>query len=641
MLLIVLALVSLPLGAVGAEGGGDSLRVLFSHDLHSNLEPVAAQRDGQPVERGGVARLGALIKQIREQEGEVLLVDAGDFAMGTLYQTVFTTEAPELRLLGRMDYDAVALGNHEFDAGSAGLTAMLHTALDSGDELPALVCSNIDWKASRADEVNGADAAALQEALRDYGVQNYTIVEKNGLRIAVFGLMGKEAALFAPMSDLVFKDPIEAAREVVAELQDGEEPPDMIVCLSHSGIWDDPERSEDELLAAAVPELDLIISGHTHTELPEPIMIGSTTIAAAGCYGANLGSMTLARTASGRWQAREYRLIPVDDTIAADVGLNVQVAAIKKKVQRQYLNLFGYKFDQVLAYNPYNFTPFESFARDGGEDPLGNLIADAYTYAVQQIEGSDGAPVDIAVTAAGIVRASLDAGQITVAEAFKVNSLGSGPDGLSGYPLISFYMSGADVKTMAELNASLADFKPDFRLYGSGVSYTFNPHRLFLNRVTEIKLRNPNGTYENIEDERLYRCVTGLYSLQMLAALQEASHGLLAVTPCGSDGAPITDYSEHIIYDAGGNELKEWKALASYLESFPKENGVAVVPAYYQTTHDRIIIEDSAKIIDLVKQPNTFALILLGAALAILLLLVLVVRSIIKKIRRPRRGYRF
>ena len=113
--------------------------------------------------------------------------------------------------------------------------------------------------------------------MNDYGVKDYTIIERNGIKIGVFGLMGKDAASNAPMSEVKFTDAVENAKRVVNTLKQKEKV-DLVICLSHSGTWTDKSKSEDEILAKKVPEIDVIISGHTHTQLIKPIVVGKTII---------------------------------------------------------------------------------------------------------------------------------------------------------------------------------------------------------------------------------------------------------------------------------------------------------------------------------------------------------------------------
>ena len=245
----------------------------------------------------------------RAEHPDALTVDAGDFSSGSLVQTLSTTRAPELVTLGAMGYDAVTAGNHEFDNGPLGFGEMLTAAGRGGGALPALVMANYR---PAEDDPNRLD---LQRAMAAYGVQEYLLLERGGVTYGIFGLMGQDAHASAPTSSFVLEDPAQAAQRCVSRLE--EQGAEFIICLSHSGT-SQTSASEDEDLARAVPEIDLIVSGHTHTTLPEPIVVGDTYIVSAGSNCENLGSITLSWNGAGEKTLEEYRLIPIDGTAGED-----------------------------------------------------------------------------------------------------------------------------------------------------------------------------------------------------------------------------------------------------------------------------------------------------------------------------------
>ena len=142
---IVAGVLVLPF-AVQAKKEQQTVDVLFTHDLHSHLDLFQAEVDGKVGEYGGVARIQTLIKEQKAKNPDTLVVDGGDFSMGTLFQTIYGQQAPELRILGLMGYDATTLGNHEYDYRTDGLVQMLRSAIDSDEQLPAIVLCNVDWK---------------------------------------------------------------------------------------------------------------------------------------------------------------------------------------------------------------------------------------------------------------------------------------------------------------------------------------------------------------------------------------------------------------------------------------------------------------------------------------------------------------
>ena len=612
--LLILCTTMAPALAAPAEQG---LTILFTHDIHDHILPMANEDGG---EYGGFARLATLMAQERAAaKYPVVTLDAGDFSMGTLYQTIFTTDAPELRLMGKLGIDVTTLGNHEFDFRAAGLADMLHAAVASGDRLPAIVQAN--YKPPEND-------VRSWDAWQNYGISDYTIVERDGLRVAVFGLMGEDADSCAPMSGMEFEPIADAAERTVNYLQQNENP-DFIVCLSHTGTWSG--EGEDYELAKAVDGIDVIVSGHTHTKLNEPIWVNDTLIVSCDEYVKNLGVVTITRNGE-KIALEDYRLVPVDETVAEDPAMAQLAEQFKAEVEQEYLSQFNYTFDQVLANTSFDFTPFSQFGNEQEEDSLGNLIADSYLYAVQQAEGNDYIPVDFAVVGHGVIRGSFPAGDITVADAFNVSSLGSGADGTPGYPLVSVYLTGDELKDAFEVDASVAPLMSGVQLYGAGMTWSYNTNRMIFNKVTECGQITEDGSVIPLEKDKLYRVVTGLYSAQMLGTVREKSFGLLSIVPKDAQGNEITDFEAHIIKNANGSEVKEWYALASYLDKLEQ------VPETYAAPEGRKVVTASWNPIELLKAPNWITLVVLLVVLVLIVVIVLIVRAVVRRKKGRRYG---
>lgn len=614
---------------------GTAVDIVFTHDTHSHLNTFTTMVDGLETELGGFARMNTLIEAQRAQNPDTLVIDGGDFSMGTLIQTVFETQAAELRMLGYLGCDITTLGNHEFDYRSKGLANMLTSAQASGDAVPAMVVCNVDWDTMEAEGLTEGQQR-LKDAFAAYGVSDYTVLEKGDVDIAVVGVFGKDALACAPTCELKFEDPIEAVKQTVADIKANEDV-DMIVCVSHSGTWEDESKSEDELLAKAVPDLDLILSGHTHTEIEKPIQHGSTYVVSCGEYGKNLGELTLTQQADGRWVMSAYELIPITSDIAVHAATQQTIDSFMDTVDTDYLARFGYTKDQVLAENDIVFSTQKDLENIHEEHNLGDIIADAYVYAVENAADYDGVPVDLAVVPSGTVRDTYARGDITVEQVFNSFSLGIGADGVPGYPLISVYLTGREIRTAAEIDASVSDFMTTARLYCSGLNFTYNPHRLLLNKVTDVCLED-DGQRVALEDDKLYRIVADLYSGQMLSAVTDMSYGILAIVPKYADGTPITDF-EDVIITENGRELKAWDSIARYMASFADTDGdgIANVPAYYSTTHGRKLVDTSRSPLALLKNPNKFTAVyagLLAAAVLLIVLVVLLIRKLVKKARR-------
>lgn len=624
--------------AVTVKAADDTkqIDVLFTHDTHSHLDSFSTIVNGEQKEVGGFAKIKTLINEKKKEDPDTLILDGGDFSMGTLIQTVYDTEAAELRMLGYLGYDVTTFGNHEFDYRSQGLANMLKAAKSSGETLPEIVVCNVDWDSMEKAGLNDGQKQ-IQSAFETYGVKDYVMVQKGDVKIAVVGVFGKDALECAPTCELSFKDPVEAVKKTVEEIKKNEEA-DMIACVSHGGTWEDESKSEDELLAKAVPDLDLIISGHTHSELQEAIRHGNTYIVSCGEYGRNLGSLSMTQNSDGRWNLSAYELIPVSEDVKADKATQERIDALMDTVDTNYLADFGYTRKEVLAQNDVEFNSLEEMGTEHKELNLGDIMADAYVYAVENSEYYDGDPVDVAVVPSGTVRDTYTKGDITVEDVYNSFSLGIGKDGVAGYPLINAYLTGKELKLVAEVDASISDFMTTARLYCSGLNFTYNPHRIILNKVTDCYLTRADGERTEIEDDKLYHVVTDLYTGQMLGSVMKMSYGLLSLEPKDKDGNPIENLEDHAVME-GNKELKAWDAIARYMQSFDDADGdgIANVSEYYATTHDRKVVDDSKNILDLVKKPNKFTAIIVCIGLIIIIIIVLVVSLIRKIVRKSRK----
>lgn len=636
LLLAIFIVSSLGTVNINAETTGKNIDIMFTHDLHSRLNSFFTSNNGEKVEVGGLARIKTLINEKKNQGSNLLILDGGDFSMGTLIQTVYEEEAAELRMLGSIGYDVTILGNHEYDYRTDGLVSMLTTAINSNSVLPKIVLSNVDWEAMESEGLS-EEQKELKEVFDNYGVEDYTVIEKENVKIAVLGIFGNDALECSPTCVLKFKDPIVAAKETVEKIKEKEDV-DMIVCVSHSGIWEDEKKSEDELLAKGVPDIDVIVSGHTHTELLEPIKYGNTYIVSSGEYGINLGNISMEQKKDGRWSIKDYELIPVTADIEQDEEIQKEVDSFMESVDNKYLKTFGYTRSEVLASNTIKFSKLDHLEDIHEEHNLGNIIADSYKYAVENSNDFDGIPVDVTVVPSGSIRDTYAIGDITVEDVFNSFSLGIGPDGIPGYPLIDVYITGKELKTAVEIDASITNFMTSARLYMSGLNFSFNPHRLILNKVTDSYLVKDDNSREEIEDDKLYRVVADLYSGQMLSAVTKMSKGILSVVPKYADGTPIEDFEDVIIRE-NGKELKAWDSIARYMKSFEDNDGdgVSDVPQYYNNKDNRKVVEKSKNIIELVKNPNKYAAMIIGAIgvfILIIIIIILVLKRIMKLIIR-------
>ncbi|MEX0997682.1 MAG: metallophosphatase [Flavobacteriaceae bacterium] len=247
------------------------ITILHTNDTHSRLDPFP-EDDARFPNKGGIARRATLVENIRKENPNTLLLDAGDYFQGTPYFNFYGGEL-ELKLMSKLRYDAATIGNHEFDNGLDGFLAQLPHA-----NFP-IVSSNYDFT----------------NTLLDGFVKKHITLEKDGIKIGIFGLGVELEGLVTKKlyRETKYYDPIEIAQDLSKSLKE-EENCDLVICLSHIGFSYETDKVSDLKLAAATSGIDLILGGHTHTFLPKPVVVKNiddqdVLINQVGFGGINLG----------------------------------------------------------------------------------------------------------------------------------------------------------------------------------------------------------------------------------------------------------------------------------------------------------------------------------------------------------------
>ena len=585
--------------------------VMFMHDVHSFLDRIAQAK--------------TLINQQKSQKPATLVLDAGDFSQGTLYQTVYSSKAAELRILGLIGVEATTLGNHEFDCMDTGLAGMLDAARTSGDVIPELLLCNVDW--SKDNDYT----KTVKRAFDDYGAKAYDVFVKDGVRIAVFGLFGKDSFFCAPTCQLTFLDQYEQAAKTVKLIKEKENP-DMIVCISHGGTDKNIKKSEDEILAKKVPDIDLIISGHSHTMLEKPIQHGNTYVVSCGEFSHNVGSLSMKQKEDGRWEMARYDILPVEG-VEPDAVVSAKLEDFKKDIDVEYLSKFGFETNQVLGNAFTNYTHAE----------MGHIIADMYRKTVIKYEiecpnsenMGTGKHIDFSVVPTGIAREDLFKGDITTKDIFNAFSLGIGPDEIAGYPLVSVYLSGREFKNACEIDYTMGQTLGFhlLNLYISGITYEYNPHRMILDKVTKVYLLKDDGTKEEVQDDKLYRVVSDIYTGRMLGSVNDLTYGLLSLIPKDSDGSVVENLEDNIIRTdifPGTSEFKAWAAIARGVQMTGDIGDYApVLEAAYTAVPSRNPFKN-------LSHPSKFAKIVYCLVLGLIAIIALIVVLCIRRKNRKR-----
>lgn len=616
------------------------LTVVHTNDMHSHFQGFSPEIDYQPFNvhadktLGGWARVATVIQNTKkERTNPVLVVDAGDYTMGSLFHMLIREEAFELRLLKAMGYDVVTLGNHEFDLMPAGLAAILKTAKAKGG-MPQIVLANPIF--DRKQPV----LSHLEDTFAETGVKPYTILQRDGLKIGIFGLIGKDAVEVSPFAKpLTFRDPVETARDMVDVLRNKEKV-DIVICLSHGGLRDNPKKSEDIILAEKIPGIDVIISGHTHTKLDQPITVGSTLIVQAWSYGRQVGVLDLALN-DGKVSLKKYTPVVINSAIAADKPIQSIIDSFKKTVDSRLLGPLNLSYDKVIAETKWDLT------NTAEESPLGNLLADAIRWTVNQADSDPNDPssrVVVAVESNGVIRDNLVAGKtgrITVGDLFRTIPLGIGADDTMGYPLISFYLYGHEIKKALEILTSVRPLKnDDYYLQISGLHVTYNPHRMIFDRVTQIELGDEETGFAPLDydqsNKKLYRVAANIYNATFLKLVGQFTYSLLDIVPKDKNGAPIEKLSAALIdgnkSQPGIQELKQWQGVVQYVRSFPDTdgNGIPDIPEKYKGKLGRIVEKPSWNPVNLVSRATTPTLIAL-AGIGIVVLLIIAIVVVVRK----------
>jgi 5'-nucleotidase / UDP-sugar diphosphatase len=614
-LLCTMVVVPAASGAAGkvktSADGVKNFTVLHTNDEHSEVMPyeLAADYPGGPT-TGGFSRLAktiADIKAAKAAEGEpVLTLGAGDWSQGSLFSWLGPTEAPELTLMQMMGYDAVAIGNHNVELGPGYLAAELNAARANGVNLPIL-SSNIIFSGDPPDPAS-ADYnlwrlySATDRQRSNLYVQPYrTKTLSNGLKVGMFSLLGVEAETVAPGEvPLSFgNEPGSSTTEnfgrrmvVAAEMVDTLRKAkgcDVVVLVSHMGTY------EEKNLAMLIPGIDVIIGGHSH-DLNYPPIIGApnnTIIVQAGAYGEYLGDLELKYdpAAETKVSVRNGSVVHMDQTVgtlpATDAVISDFMAAINKRLGFDCLG----RFAETDIKGDGGFPIYDGPSM--AETNLGDLIADTYMTAVNKADPNH--PAQIVVEANGVIRAGIPkgvAGSFSFYDLYRSLPLGGSPySNVPGYPLVSFYLTGAEIRGVMETLLGLG--RNDFFLQVAGIKFSYDSNAEEGEKITSLEVEAAGGNgagaeYEPIKPDALYKLAANYYTgmfMPMFGLYPRDATGKQHKPPAYPD--PMKDF---IVHTKSGQELKGWQALTWGVGDMPDldSDGLPNIPVEYYAEQDRI-----------------------------------------------------
>ena len=447
-----------------------SLTILHTNDFHARFEPISKYDSGCSAEDndagecfGGSARLVTAVEEARARAENSILVDGGDQFQGTLFYTYYKGKLAA-EMMNKMGYDAMTVGNHEFDDGPEVLRGFMDAV-----EFPVLM--------------SNADVSA--EPLLADTLLKSTTIEVGGETIGLIGLTPEDTdELASPGDNITFTDPSEAVQGEVDKLT--AEGVNKIIVLSHSGY------GVDQTVAANTTGVDVIVGGHSNTYLanddedaegPYPTMVGETAIVSAYAYGKFLGELNVTFDDEGTVISAEGAPLIMDAAVTEDDATVARIAEAAEPLDEIRNTVVAEASEEIIG------------ARDvcrAMECSMGNLIADAMLDRVAD-QG-----IEIAIENSGGIRASIDAGEVTMGEVLTVLPFQN--------TLSTFQVTGATFVEALENGASQMEEGAGRFPQVAGVTFTVDPAAEPGSRISEVMVGG-----EPIDPEKVYGVVSNNY----------------------------------------------------------------------------------------------------------------------------------
>ena len=453
------------------------LTILHLNDTHANLAPGAPRDAEGNATVGGIARAASVIGMEKLMDPNALLLHAGDAYIGDLsFNLSLAGEPPiipELQMLQQLGVDAMALGNHEFDLGCDVLAGTLQASL--GQSHFPLLCGNLDMSAEPEQLLTGM-------------VTPHVILSSGNLKVGVFGMVTPEVAMVETAQLLHGAEDFETLfgliGQQVMELQ--AEDCDVIIFLSHLGY------ALDQMAAAMVPGMHLIVGGHDHLALTEATPVqntaGTTYVVQSGGFYRQMGKTKL-KIDNGAVSLEEYSLILLDAAVTEHEGTKTACEELYATLD---LATQGLLFTDVGVATGLLTEAKDNVLVEGNLDThVGNLCADAFM---------DVCEADVAFQPGGSTAQPIYPGIIKGLDVFRTIGYGMNEENAMGFPIVTVEMTGTAIYAGLEVTLSFDEMHDEMLIHPSdGFSYTFDPQAEAFSRVTEVTLNgvplNPQATY--------------------------------------------------------------------------------------------------------------------------------------------------
>ncbi|RFU68322.1 bifunctional metallophosphatase/5'-nucleotidase [Peribacillus saganii] len=451
------------------------LSIMHTNDTHSHTEKIAKR--------------ATAIKEVRSQKPDALLLDAGDVFSGTLYFNEFQGQQ-DLEFMNYLGYDAMTFGNHEFDLGSSsdghkGLADFVKKA-----EFP-FVSANVDF--SKDSLFNGLYQGTISSSPKDGNIYNGIVKEVDGEKIGIFGLTTEETPTISSTGKIEFSNYLEQAENAVDAFE--KQGINKIIALTHLGYDDSIAFDNDLELAKKVEGIDVIVGGHTHTVLKAPTVVEagneSTVIVQTGEYSNSLGTLDVEFDENGKVIGHAGELIDITKK-ADDPAVLEMLKPYSDKIAALQSQSIGVEAKAVLDGVRENVRAKET--------NLGNLITDGMLAKAKTVNPD----TVIAVTNGGGIRASIEAGDITLGEILTTMPFGN--------TLGIMNLKGSEVKAALEHSVSQAPAASGGFLQVSGLTFTYDSSKPAGQRVLEVKVKGADGSFAPINDETSYFVATNTFT---------------------------------------------------------------------------------------------------------------------------------
>ena len=464
------------------------LSIMHTNDTHAHVE--------------NIAKFVTAVNEVRAEKPDALLLNAGDVFSGTLYFNEFKGQA-DLKFMNLLKYDLMTFGNHEFDLGSSPEGHKALADFVKGAEFP-FVSTNVDFSAD--ENMKGLFNDTVTEEPADGQIYSGVVKEVNGEKVGFFGLTTEETADISSPGSIAFENYITEAEKAVAAFE--EQGINKIVAITHIGYDDNVEYDNDLELAKMVDGIDIIVGGHSHTKLDTGTVVDKdaagaekdpTLIVQASQYGEYLGTVDVEFNKEGIITNQAAQLIKV-----ADKEANAEAAALLKTYSDKIAEVrdtpTGATTAKELA-NPRTTAenPTATSVRNS-ETELGNLITDGMLAKAKQFKTN----TVIAMQNGGGIRASIDAGDITLGDVLTVLPFGN--------TLATMNLTGAEILEALEHSVSQAPNESGGFLHVSGMKFTYDSSKPVGERVVSVQVEETKGNFVQLDPAKEYSIATNAFT---------------------------------------------------------------------------------------------------------------------------------